>query len=149
MTSPDERLLRLIDKDAVADVVRRYAYGIDVRDGQMVGSCFDRDARIDGTVFAGSLGEYLPRLLAAVRVYGATMHHLGTQLIEVEGDVATAQTYAIAHHFRDAAGTEEDLVVGVRYDDRLRRGADRRWRIVERTVKSMWRRESGPPEEHL
>lgn len=147
MSSSESGSALLVAKDAVSDVIRRYAYGIDTRNDEMVRSCFDRNATIEGTMFSGGLEDYLPRLLSTVRSYGATMHQLGTQLIEVGADTATAQNYVIAYHFRDLAGTEEDLVVGVRYRDRLNRGVDGRWRIVERSVVPMWRRGRLPVEE--
>lgn len=147
MSAREDQLALLLERDAVADVIRRYAFGIDTRDDVMVHSCFARDARIQGTVFSGGVEEYLGRLLAHVREFGATMHHLGTQLIEVQDDTASAHTYAIALHFRDAAGTDEDVAVGVRYDDRLRREPGGTWRIVDRTVRSIWRRVAERPKE--
>lgn len=135
-----ERIAALLDKEAVADVIRRYAYGIDTRDEALVRACFDPDADIIGTVSTGPLREYLPRLLEDVNGYGATMHQLGTQLIDVHSDRATAKSYAVARHFRDPEGTEEVFVVGVRYDDSLRRDDGGGWRIVERHVVPIWRR---------
>lgn len=142
-----ERMTILLDKDAVADVIRRYAYGIDTRDEALVRACFDPDADIVGTVSAGPLREYLPRLLDDVNGYGATMHQLGTQLIDVHGDHATAKSYAVARHFRDRDGTQEVFVVGVRYDDTLRRDERGGWRIVERRVLPIWRRTREEPEQ--
>ena len=66
------------------------------------------------------------------------MHFMGNQLIELDGDTAHVETYAVAYHWKDeVAGTDhpENLVVGVRYLDtrattQRRRGAspDARWR---------------------
>jgi hypothetical protein len=67
------------------------------------------------------------------------MHFLGTQLAEVHGDDGTVSTYAIAVHLGGGSAAAEN-VVGVRYDDTVRRGPDG-WKIVHREVQGLWRRQ--------
>jgi hypothetical protein len=69
------------------------------------------------------------------------MHFMGNQLVEIDGDRAGTETYAIAHHFADAEGRDERIVMGVRYLDDLER-RDGRWVIVHRRAISDWIRES-------
>ena len=69
------------------------------------------------------------------------MHKLGNVLIDVDGPVAHAETYAIAHHITESEepGKSTDLVMGVRYLDRLeeRRGE---WKIAHREMCFEWER---------
>jgi hypothetical protein len=72
------------------------------------------------------------------------MHFMGNQLVELDGDTARVETYAVAYHWKgEPAGSDhpENLVVGVRYLDTVQRRGDR-WRIAKRQVAPDWR--SGP-----
>jgi hypothetical protein len=141
--TPDEleaEVRRLVDEREVAKVILRYARGIDRRDFDLVWSCFAPDAYVKGSSFSGPLREYLPNLLSGVERFGATMHFMGNQLREVDGDTAHTETYAIAHHFADAEGEVEALIMGVRYIDDLVRGEDGRWVIRHREAIADWRR---------
>jgi hypothetical protein len=131
---------RLIDEADVAKVILRYAKGIDSRDFDLVWSCFAPDAYCKGSSFEGPLDQYLPNLLKGVEGFGRTMHFMGNQLREVDGDTAHTETYAIAHHFADAKGEVEALIMGVRYFDDLVRGVDGRWVIKRREAFADWRR---------
>jgi hypothetical protein len=137
-------LRRLVDELDVSQVILRYADGVDRRNFDQVAECFAPDAYVTGSSFSGALADYLPRLVDGVRAYGATQHFMGNQLRSVDGDSAHTETYAIAHHFVDPAGTQEALIMGVRYTDDLTRSAEGRWIIARRNVDAMWRRQSLP-----
>jgi hypothetical protein len=139
-----ERMLRrLTDEADVATVMLDYARGIDRRQFDLVWRCFAPGARIEGTSFSGPVETYLPTLLAGVERFGRTMHFIGNQTKQIDGDRAHTETYAIAHHFVDEAGEQEGLIMGVRYHDDLARQPDGRWAITARHVDADWRR-SGP-----
>lgn len=137
--STESIVRRLAAESAVGQVILRYAHGLDRRDFAMVWECFLPDARVEGTSFGGPVRTYLPRLLDGVRAYPRTMHFVGNQLREVDGDRARTESYAIAHHFADAQGRREALVMGVRYLDELRLDGGR-WRIAARRVHADWSR---------
>ena len=70
------------------------------------------------------------------------MHKLGQALIEIEGDTAHSETYAICHHVvasddEEGARDESDFVMGIRYVDRLER-RDGEWRIADRQLLWEW-----------
>ena len=141
MTTETDRLVRrLVDEADVAKVILRYADGIDRRNFDQVWACFAPDAHCKGSAFEGPLSEYLPNLLKGVENFGATQHFMGNQLREVDGDTAHTETYAIAHHFYDAAGTEEGIIMGVRYSEDLVRAGEGVWVIKRREATAMWRR---------
>lgn len=135
----DDMVARLVDERGVRDVMLRYARGVDDRDWARVRSCFTVDAFVKGTGFAGVRDEYLDRLVAGVERYGVTMHTVGNQLLELDGDSARTETDLVARHFGDPDGRKEELVLGVRYEDQLRRDGDR-WVITHREVRLLWSR---------
>lgn len=144
--SIEARLKQLEGEFAVAAVVQRYADALDSRQFDRAWDCFTSDAEVTGTEYSGAIGDYLPLLLARVRSFESTMHFIGNQLRTVDGETAHTETYAIAHHFFDAEGTEESIVIGVVYTDDLVRSADGEWKIRHRSVRALWRRETELPE---
>ncbi|WP_165968905.1 nuclear transport factor 2 family protein [Actinomadura sp. KC06] len=145
MESIEATVRRLAAESGAGQVILRYARGLDRRDFDMVWDCFHPDAHVEGTSFGGPLRSYLPRLLDGVRSYPRTMHFMGNQLREVDGDdLVRTETYCIAHHFADAEGRREALVMGVRYLDELRLDGGR-WRITDRRVHADWSRGAAGP----
>ena len=131
----------LWDRDRIAAVPLTYARGIDRRDWDLVRSCFMPDAFIEGSRATASLDEYLAQLRPGVETYPTTMHFMGNQLVEVDGDEGRVETYAVSFHWAaEQAGAEDpaNLVVGVRYHDTLVRTPDG-WRIARRHVDPDWR----------
>src|SRR5262249_53547003 len=111
-------LQELVDRSAIHDVLLRYARGVDRRDLDLVASCFVPGAAYDGALGQGSVETALAALRETLPRYGSTMHFMGNQLIEVNGDTASSETYAVAYHRSHTEG-EPLLVVGVRYLDDL------------------------------
>jgi hypothetical protein len=135
----DDTLTQLLDERAVRGVMLRYALGVDDRDWERVRGCFAADAAVQGTGYSGARDEYLAHLRVGVERFGVTMHTIGNQVVEIDGDAARTETDLIARHFVDEAGTDEVLVLGVRYLDRLRRAGDD-WVVVHREVRRRWSR---------
>lgn len=137
-----EHMVReLWDRDRIARVPRTYSRGIDRRDWDKVRSCFAADAFVEGSRVTAPIDEYLTQLRSSVEYYGTTMHFMGNQLVEVDGDTGFVETYAVAFHWTgDPAGADdpENLVVGVRYQDTMARSGDG-WVIKHRHVDPDWR----------
>ncbi len=139
MTDP-EGLAWLLARQQIADVIYRYARGIDRLDFDLVRACYHPDAWDDH----GAIGGDVETFIAAAREYlaqwTATQHFMGNLLIEIDGDVARAETYAVAYHRReDADGNGRDDVFGIRYVDRFER-RESAWKIAHRVVATEWRR---------
>ena len=139
MTPDDVAVARMLDERAVRLVMLRYARGVDGRDWAQVRGCFAPDAFIVGTRQSGVRDEYVPHLTAGVEHFGVTMHTIGNQWVEIDGDIARTETDLVARHFADPEGRNEVLVLGVRYDDRLQRTADG-WVVTHREVRQLWSR---------
>jgi ketosteroid isomerase-like protein len=136
--SSDRELRTAIDRQDVGDVLVRYVHALDRRDWAALARCFAPDA-----VFVHPGGEVdaqgiIERSRAALEPLDASQHLLGSILVSVEGDTATAISYFHAQHVRAAAQGGELYVIAGTYRDRLRRDPDG-WVIVERVQEYSWR----------
>ncbi len=133
-------LATLAARQEIADVIHRYARGIDRIDPELVRSCYHPDAYDDHGTMKGTVDQFVAGIDAFLRRYVATMHFMGNMLIEVDGDVARAETYAVAYHREELAdGSGRDDIWGIRYVDRFER-RDGAWKIAHRVVAQEWRR---------
>lgn len=147
----------LVAQQEIRDVLLLYTRGIDRMDAGLVRSCYHPDAHDDHGAFRGSVDELMEWLRESVWSYfDSTMHFIGNQLVEVDGDRAHAESYCVAYHRRAARDDEEghDLVTALRYVDQLER-REGRWRIADRKCVFDWTRrdpivgEWDPPPEAL
>jgi ketosteroid isomerase-like protein len=135
----DEAVRKLADRAAIQDVLLRYARGVDRRDLVLVASCFTADASYNGALASGTITDALARLRDRMSRYESTMHFIGNQLVEVNGDTAGSETYAVAYHRLAGKGPATLFTIAVRYLDEWVRDGDG-WRIRRRVVKTEWQR---------
>lgn len=130
----------LVAKQACLDTLARYTRGVDRCDPELVRSAYHTDAWDDHGGYQGDVDGFIAWVKPTVMdTFSCTMHKLGNVLIEVEGERAFAETYAIAHHVAAAADGASDMVMGVRYLDRLEdRGSG--WKIAHRQMSFEWER---------
>jgi SnoaL-like domain len=129
----------LADRAAVCRVPQMYALGIDLRDEAMVRSVFAPDAIIRGVLGEAPADEYIPKLLAGVAQYEATMHNITNQYAVVQGDDAAAWSYAVALHFEEPGNGRADMAMGVQYRDQLTR-TELGWSVSARHTVKLWTR---------
>ena len=138
-----DTLAELADRQAIRDLVTRYACAVDRRDFDGVAACFTPDAETDNTYFAGPIGDVLEKIRAGVSGFAMTMHVLGNHLAEVRGDTATSETYAVCYHRRPGVPDGAQLVVAMRYLDELVRTSTG-WRIQRRRATVEWQQHEPP-----
>jgi hypothetical protein len=127
-------------KQEIAEVVLRYCRGVDRLDFDLVRSCYHPDGIDHHTGFEGDADSYVAWLRTGLPRFDGTMHLVGNQLIEVDGDDALSETYGTAHHWGaplDDPGL--NFTSGFRYVDRMAR-RDGDWRIAERWAVREWTR---------
>jgi hypothetical protein len=135
-------LQSLLDREAIRDVLMRYARGIDRCDRSLLEGVYWPDAIDDHGNFRGSAAEFIDWCLPLLRErMDQTSHMLGNILIQLDGDSAAVESYFEAYHrFRPEAGQPYDAVLGGRYIDRMeKRGGE--WRIADRIAVYDWARD--------
>lgn len=130
MTADDEQRRRA-DRQDVAEVLVRYATGIDRRDWDLFRTCFTADVHADYQDIAVWVGveEITAFMDAAHAGMGRTLHRITNIDVRLDGDRATARSYVDAV-LMAADGGSGFNPVGF-YDDELVRTADG-WRIARR-----------------
>ncbi|RVW06298.1 nuclear transport factor 2 family protein [Rhodococcus spongiicola] len=133
----------LSDRAEIGDVLLRYFRGVDRRDWALVRRCFHDDAQNNYAPFyQGDVDNFMQFLAdpAGFGLFDRTFHFAGNQLIELAGDTADTETYAMAQHTNAAdAGNPNRgfLTVWLRYLDRFER-RDGRWAIADRRLEVEW-----------
>jgi hypothetical protein len=79
----------LLDREAIREAMARYCRGVDRLDADLIKSAYHPDAFDDHGPFKGLRDEFVAWVVPFLRrEYVVTSHHLTTQSIEVQGDVA-------------------------------------------------------------
>jgi hypothetical protein len=129
----------LVDREEIHDVVMRYATGVDGRDMEIVRACFAPDLEVEGWGGGFDDRDSMITYISGVAIFHTTMHMFGNQYIEVDGDTAHVDTYAmLTHHSDDAHGVTHELNIsrGRYVEDLTRR--DGRWVITRRGGEPVW-----------
>ena len=132
----------LLDQFAISLLIEQYFYGVDRRDAALIRNCFADEATYSSDAGALNMdsGDEIGRRLGRGGRYAQTSHIRSSQRIEVTGDTATADTYAIAYLVTDTTAGGAVLVRGLQYRDTLARKADG-WKIVRRHHSTKWQYE--------
>ncbi len=136
----DAAVRALLDRAAIGDVILRYSRALDRRDWDEVASCFTPGAYADYGLFKGNIDEVVASIRQGLQVFDKTMHFMEPRIIELSGDKARAETYALAYHRRTDGGQTKELLVRLRYLDELARHGEG-WLIQRRTVEYVFGRE--------
>ncbi|KAH0433755.1 hypothetical protein CcaCcLH18_05742 [Colletotrichum camelliae] len=145
---PVESLQYLTAVHSVQHLLARYPVAIDGKDWGKLRSIFTSDATAS---FPPPLGELVGSDNIATAIsqglgfFDSTHHSYGTQLIEVcSEDTAVALTYLTASHFMagttnlsETFGLDKVLYSYGRYLDKIERGLDGKWKIIQRTLVMM------------
>jgi SnoaL-like domain len=131
------------DRQAVSQLVKGYALGVDMRDLTLAMSVFAADGFIEGTLGSFPSREYLPKACAAAAHYTSSQHNITNQYVSIDGDEALVWSYAIAYHMWSPELGREDLILGLQYRDQCRRFSEG-WLIQHRQVVKQWQRGSLP-----
>ena len=134
METADARWQELLDKQAITEVIYRYARSMDRLDRDLGRSVFWPEATADyhQQMYQGTGYGFIDMVMEAHPTFSAHSHQFSNILITVDGDTATSETYGdVTLRRLDEAGRCIDSRNLGRYVDRWekRRGE---WRIIER-----------------
>ena len=161
----EPRLVELLAKQDIYEVIGRYARAIDRLDENMLRGVFHAHSTHNHFYQGPSSdasraatdedpGDFVRFALQVLSTYSRTHHQLGNTLIELTGETtATAETYFTAFHRvrpigdplagPEAYETEMDFFVAGRYIDRFECLAGE-WKIAHRTGMTDWIRLEAP-----
>lgn len=154
MTDLERELRLLLDKQALSELLIRYARGIDRWDKELVLACFHPDAYLHYNTYAGSAIEFYESLWerTAGRGDGQSgiprgQHVVTNALFELRGDIGYGESYLEARRAgigdRRAGAESEPTGPGFpierigRFIDRFER-RNGEWRIASRRVAMEW-----------
>ena len=138
----DAAIKELIDKAAIRDAMVRYSRGIDRHDPDLIAASLTPDAHVHyGGWEDQGADNIVKRLMARITRYDTHTHFMGDQEIQLNGDSADVETYAIIYIVYTVDGTQYLSTGGIHYEDRMAR-FNGEWRIQNRIVHSDWRRKA-------
>ena len=124
---------QLADRQAIVEVIDRYATALDAKDYARFRTCFSDDAVVH---YGEALGpdEAAAYAEGVLSQFTHTQHLLGNYEIALAGERASARTYVQASHVSADGGIW--ILAGTYLDRFERRGGE--WKIVERTLREQW-----------
>lgn len=132
----------LLDKQAITEILVRYCRGADRGDADLIAEAYHDDAIEDhGGTFKGPAADYVT-MLRKVLPHAPRMTHATTNLlIELDGDLARAESYILTFSRREEGeGEPFDSLTMARVIDRFeKRGG--RWAIAHRRLAWEWNHE--------
>jgi hypothetical protein len=147
----------LRDRLEIRELVDLYARAADRVDGAGAAALFTADGVLrifergtDAPVRERIGREEISTAFAGLSRYEVMLHVVANHLVELNGDVATGETYCLAHHVRTIGegvdAYRSDYVMAIRYLDTFERTAEG-WRIAQRQLQLEFTEErpvSGP-----
>jgi hypothetical protein len=127
------RISAMVDRDEIRQVIYRYCRGIDRRRYDLVRDCYHPDATDDHGEYRGDVDGFIDYVARTMTIWESTNHFVGNILIDLDGDRARVESYAIAFHHMAARADKpvRELIARIRYVDDFER-RDGRWRIAAR-----------------
>lgn len=124
----------LTDREAIVELLARYARALDTRDWAALRECFTEDAQgeFSGVVLAPGVDAIVGHVAQLEQVEAST-HLTGNVVVAFEGDRAQVESQALVHLLLG----DRLRARGVFYSDVVVRSGDR-WLIRERRHRAGW-----------
>jgi uncharacterized protein (TIGR02246 family) len=133
MTTEDE-------KRELNELAFRYARACDTHDAGEFSAIFTEDGVIISPRSTMTSREQIASVIppALKSMYLRTMHMVFNNLVWIDGDIATGETYCQAHHItKQPDGTVTDYIMSIIYDNQYRK-VDGRWYFSHRKLNLKW-----------
>ena len=154
----DAMIQKLLDRDAIRDVIARYCRAFDRCDERLLRDVYWPDGTHEHGAFSGTGNEFVDFAMPKIRKYFQKSHHaVDNCYFDIRDDTANVETYITAWHLipgdedivREVFGAQyfaaheataaaaHDFIFLGRYFDVLERRAGE-WRIKRRVISTEW-----------
>lgn len=128
----------LLDKQDIYEVLMRYCRAIDRCDEELLRTVYHHDGWDDHGTFNGKASDFIPWVIKGLHTeHLKTTHALTNIFIEVDGEVAHAESYVNSFHLTERDGAEYEWIFAGRYVDRFEK-RDGVWKIANRLTVFDW-----------
>ncbi|MFN4020398.1 MAG: nuclear transport factor 2 family protein [Erythrobacter sp.] len=134
------QLQELLDRQAIHDLIARYARTLDWLDDAGQAGCYWPDAAIDYGFFKGTAADFVPVVMAVERSTGRRWHMLAPLTVKLtSATTAEGEAYGVALGFRRESDEEpyRGNMYGGRYLDTYEK-REGEWRISSRRYIMDW-----------
>ncbi|RAX48273.1 nuclear transport factor 2 family protein [Arthrobacter sp. AQ5-05] len=128
--------MSLAEKQAIAEVLYRYARAVDRKDFDAVAACYFEDANDNHGGYNGGVAGLLEDMEVRHRTIDSSQHFITNVLIDLGTDIADAESYCLCYLRQQRKPGEESqllLTIRCRYVDRFEK-RNGQWRIADRIV---------------
>ncbi|MFC4595747.1 nuclear transport factor 2 family protein [Sphingobium tyrosinilyticum] len=133
----EQAIADLLAKQEITETIYRIARGIDRGQVALYADAFHPDGQDFHGFLNGPVKKVLDNLANTKLIF--TQHMIGNVLVELDGEVAQAESYFTSfHQGRDPDGTMIDETLRGRYLDRFERRDGGPWKIARRVVLWDW-----------
>jgi hypothetical protein len=140
MTSTEQALSALVDRQEIHHALMLYCRGVDRCDEDLMRSVYHEDATDHHGAYSGNAWEFVATFVPASKAESTfTQHAIANLTIDLDGDRASSEAYFVAYVGRMDGDQEVIDVFGGRYVDQWER-RDNGWGVTDRTVVHEWSR---------
>ena len=138
----NDLLNELASRHEITQILYRFARAADRCDEALFRSLYHPDASVDhGGMFAGTAARFIEIVVPMLKGIGPTTHFILNTLIDLQGDKASCEAYALHCHRLEKDGAPFDSVFALRHLHRFeKRGGE--WKIAHHQVVFDWNRDS-------
>lgn len=142
MSNATDDLQTFVAREQIRDCLARIARGEDRRDPELIKACYWPDATVDFGIFDGDFPKYLAWVTPGSPAVPVTQHFLGQSVIQLNGQLARAETLVQSYHRIDMGTEHRDMTIGGRYLDSFEKRSGE-WRVLQRTMLYDWLQDFG------
>lgn len=128
------------DEKELLQLGLRYARACDTHDAAEFAEIFTEDGEIVSPKHTMTGRDQIVAIVptALKQMYLRTMHLVHNNMVWIDGDTATGETYCIAHHLTSVGGGKAtDYVMAITYANQYRKEGGR-WRFSHRKLNLNW-----------
>lgn len=128
----------MLSRQTLQELLTAYCRGVDRGDAELLASIFHDDATVITGVFNGSAQEFAQEIVRSVDETSVRVFHsINNVWLEIAGDKAIGECYALAVQTVNGPDGLLDILVGGRYLDRFER-RNGVWKIAQHTFVLDW-----------